>query len=121
MYLTYEEYRAMGGGADESAFARLCAAACGRIDRLTHGRIRQLPAVPQEVKLAAFELIRRAQADESGDARMAAFANDGMSVTYAQDGAREREAALNAAVTDLLEPLRAADGRTRLLYAGVGR
>ena len=61
MYLTYEEYQTMGGAADEPAFTRLCTAACGRIDRLTHGRIHGLDEVPEAVRLAAFELIRRAE------------------------------------------------------------
>ena len=61
MYLTYDEYKSMGGTAEEPAFTRLCTAACGRIDRLTHGRIHGLDEVPEAVRLSAFELIRRAE------------------------------------------------------------
>lgn len=119
MYLTYEEYQTMGGAADEPTFTRLCAAACGRIDRLTHGRIHGLDEVPEAVRLAAFELIHRAESYEAEDARMASFTNDGMSVSYVQETAPQRDSSLNSVVIDLLWGLKAADGKTPLLYAGV--
>ena len=119
MYLTYEEYQTLGGAADEPTFTRLCAAACGRIDRLTHGRVRDLEQVPQEVKAAVFELIHRAESYEAEDARMASFTNDGMSVSYVQETAPQRDSSLNGVVIDLLWGLKAADGKTPLLYAGV--
>lgn len=120
MYLTFDEYRKMGGTMDEPAFMRLCAAAGGRIDRLTHGRVRDLAQTPREVKLAAFELIRRSEGCEAEDARVASFANDGMSVTYVQETAQQREIAMNSVAIDMLWGLKAADGKTPILYAGVG-
>ena len=119
VYLTYDEYKSMGGTAEEPAFTRLCTAACGRIDRLTHGRVRDLEQVPQEVKAAVFELIHRAESYEAEDARMASFTNDGMSVSYVQETAPQRDSSLNGVVIDLLWGLKAADGKTPLLYAGV--
>lgn len=119
MYLTYEEYQTMGGAADEPTFTRLCTAACGRIDRLTHGRVRCFEQVPQEVKAAAFELIRRCESYEAEDARVASFTNDGMSVSYVQETAQQRDSSLNSVVIDLLWGQKAADGKTPLLYAGV--
>ena len=97
MYLTYNEYKSMGGTAEEPAFTRLCTAACGRIDRLTHG----------------------AESYEAEDARMASFTNDGMSVSYVQETAPQRDSSLNSVVIDLLWGQKAADGKTPLLYAGV--
>lgn len=119
MYLTYDEYKSMGGTAEEPAFTRLCTAACGRIDRLTHGRVRCFEQVPQEVKAAAFELIRRCESYEAEDARMASFTNDGMSISYVQETAQQRESALGSVVIDMLWGLKAADGKTPILYAGV--
>lgn len=119
MYLTYEEYQTMGGAADEPTFTRLCTAACGRIDRLTHGRVRCFEQVPQEVKAAAFELIRRCESYEAEDARVASFTNDGMSVSYVQETAQQRESALGSVVIDMLWGLKASDGKTPLMYAGV--
>lgn len=119
MYLTYDEYKSMGGAADEPAFTRLCTAACGRIDRLTHGRIHGLDEVPEAVRLAAFELIHRAESYEAEDARVASFTNDGMSVSYVQETAPQRDSSLNSVVIDLLWGQKAADGKTPLLYAGV--
>ena len=101
MYLTYDEYKSMGGTAEEPAFTRLCTAACGRIDRLTHGRIHGLDEVPEAVRLAAFELIHRAESYEAEDARMASFTNDGMSVSYVQETAPQRDSSLNSVVIDL--------------------
>ena len=119
MYLTYEEYQTMGGAADEPTFTRLCTAASGRIDRLTHGRVRCFEQVPQEVKVAAFEVTRREEGYEAEDARVASFTNDGMSVTYAQETAPQRDSSLNSVVIDMLWGLKAADGKTPILYAGV--
>ena len=119
MYLTFDEYQKMGGEASEPTFTRLCMSACGRIDRLTHGRVGSLAEVPQEVKAAAFELIRRAESYEAEDARMASFTNDGMSVSYVQETAPQRDSSLNSVVIDLLWGQKAADGKTPLLYAGV--
>ena len=75
--------------------------------------------VPEAVRLSAFELIRRAESYEAEDARMASFTNDGMSVSYVQDTAAQRDSSLNSVVIDLLWGLKAADGKTPLLYAGV--
>ena len=119
MYLTFDEYQQMGGTANEQTFTRLCTAACGRIDRLTHGRIHGLDEVPEAVRLAAFELIHRAESYEAEDARMASFTNDGMSVSYVQETAQQRESALGSVVIDMLWGLKAADGKTPILYAGV--
>lgn len=119
MYLTYEEYRAMGGDVPEAAFGPLCASAGGRIDRLTHERVKGLEAVPEAVKMAVFALIHRAESEEGDGARMASFTNDGMSMTYAQETAQQRETALNSLVLDMLFGLKAADGKTPLTYAGV--
>lgn len=119
MYLTFDEYQMMGGEASEQIFTRLCMSACGRIDRLTHGRVGRLADVPKEVKAAAFELIRRAESYEAEDARVASFTNDGMSVSYVQETAQQRESALGSVVIDMLWGLKAADGKTPILYAGV--
>ena len=50
---------------------------------------------------------------------MASFANDGMSVSYVQETAQQRDSSLNSVVIDLLWGQKAADGKTPLLYAGV--
>ena len=120
MYLTYDEYQTMGGTADAEAFTQLCAAACGRIDRLTHGRLRGLEPVPEEVKAAAFEVMRLNQSFGAEEGRMTAFTNDRMSVSYAVPDGAQQEARLNGAVFDALWGLKCADGKTSVLYAGVG-
>lgn len=119
MYLTFDEYQQMGGTANEQTFTRLCTSASGRIDRLTHGRVRCFEQVPQEVKVAAFEVTRREEGYEAEDARVASFTNDGMSVSYVQETAQQRESALGSVVMDMLWGLKAADGKTPLMYAGV--
>ena len=50
---------------------------------------------------------------------MASFTNDGMSVSYVQETAPQRDSSLNSVVIDLLWGQKAADGKTLLLYAGV--
>lgn len=121
VYLSYDEYVQYGGTASKQKFGRFRRPACARIDMLTHDRTQALFPVPEAVKLAAFEaveqLLRQACEDEKG--RMQSFANDGMSIGFAPETARERELAVNSVIVACLWGVMSADGKTPLLYAGV--
>ena len=57
IYLTYDEYSAMGGICDLTAFNRFSDRACGIIDNATHNRIECMAEVPQRAKALCRDLV----------------------------------------------------------------
>ncbi len=57
IYLTYDEYSAMGGICDLTAFNRNIDRACGIIDNATHNRIDCMAEVPQRAKALCRDLV----------------------------------------------------------------
>ena len=56
-YLTYEEYKSMGGELNETAFKRSIYKACGVIDEHTHCRLQKGEIVSDMVKACICELV----------------------------------------------------------------
>lgn len=126
MYLTYEEYAGMGGGAPESAFPRLEAKARAQLNRMTFGRIVGEEPVRENVKYCMFDLIGAIEAEEglggvAAGREIAAMSNDGVSVSFASSGsggARASAAKYASIARGWLADETAACG-IPLLYAGV--
>lgn len=57
IYLTYDEYSAIGGICDLTAFNRNIDRACGVIDNATHNRVDCMEEVPQRVKALCRDLV----------------------------------------------------------------
>ena len=57
IYLTYDEYSAMGGICDLTAFNRNIDRACGVIDNATHNRIECMANVPRRAKALCRDLV----------------------------------------------------------------
>ena len=57
IYLTYTEYKEIGGTLEETAFIRNIDRACGIIDNATHNRIECMTEVPQRAKALCRDLI----------------------------------------------------------------
>lgn len=57
IYLTYTEYKEIGGTLEETAFNRNIDRACGVIDNATHNRIECMAEVPQRVKALCRDLV----------------------------------------------------------------
>ena len=57
IYLTYDEYSAIGGICDLTAFNRNIDRACGIIDNATHNRIGCMAEVPQRAKALCRDLV----------------------------------------------------------------
>lgn len=68
MYLTYDEYTAIGGALDLTAFNRYIGRVCAEIDIYTHGRIKTLVDVPTLVKTVCADLLDYMQANKAGKA-----------------------------------------------------
>lgn len=56
-YLTYDDYKKIGGTLDETAFNRNIDRACGIIDNATHNRIECMKEIPQKVKPLCRDLL----------------------------------------------------------------
>ena len=57
MYLTYEEYKAIGGTLEASAFLRAVSRACAIIDSATQKRCKQMHDVPDEIKYLTRDIV----------------------------------------------------------------
>ena len=118
MYLTYDEYQAMGGALDMAAFARHEYRARAFIDRCTHGRLQGEEPVRESVKRLMIELMAlEAQRDAAGGREIAAESNDGISVSYLTGAGGYLARQCNLA-EDYLSQETTAPG-VPLLYAGV--
>ena len=56
-YLTYTEYKEIGGTLEQTAFIRNIDRACGIIDNATHNRIECMKKVPQRAKALCRDLV----------------------------------------------------------------
>ena len=85
-YLTYEEYRALGGSLDLTSFNLLEFEARRQIDIRTFNRLQDLETQPQEVKLCVYNLINGiqsfSQAEQSTSGNIASENTDGYSISY---------------------------------------
>ena len=57
IYLTYEQYKEIGGALDLTAFNRFESRACGIIDNATHNRVECMAEVPQRARALCRDLI----------------------------------------------------------------
>lgn len=57
IYLTYAEYKEIGGTLDETAFNRNIDRACAMIDNRTQSRLENFEKIPQIVKTVCVDLI----------------------------------------------------------------
>lgn len=86
-YLTYEEYKSLGGNLDQTPFNLLEFEARKIIDGNTQNRLINVSEIPQEVKLCIFKLINSIlkfskEEDNSQNSNIASENIDGYSVTY---------------------------------------
>lgn len=85
-YLTYEEYKSLGGNLDQTPFNLLEFEARKIIDGNTQNRLINVSEIPQEVKLCIFKLINSilkfSDEGNSQNSNIASENIDGYSVTY---------------------------------------
>ena len=129
-YLTYEEYKGLGGELDLMPFNLLEFEARRRIDIRTQNRLKDVDSgdIPQEVKLCEYNLINSingfasAMTTISNNGNVASFNSDGYSESYItpaqiQDVVKSKSAELDDIVrTYLLEVI---FNEQHLMYLGV--
>ena len=89
-YLTYEEYKSLGGNLDETPFNLLEYEARRKIDERTQGRLKNVANAPQEVKMCMFALINSinsyGSSTNENNKNIASESTDGYSVNYVTGG-----------------------------------
>ena len=89
-YLTYNEYRALGGTIELTPFNLLEFEARRKIDERTLGRLKNVVSVPQEVKMCVFALINSinsyGSSTSGNNKNIASESTDGYSVSYVTGG-----------------------------------
>lgn len=124
MYLTYDQYKDLGGQIPEAAYEIYAARADAIITRMTHGRIRNEDPVRACVRYAAYALTEAIYDDvrQGADGRaITSVSNDGVSVSYASGSlpaAAEQMQRYTGIARLYLEFETDANG-VYLLYAGV--
>lgn len=123
-YLTYVEYKALGGTLDQAPFNILEFEARQNVDKYTFGRLKTLDSQNQEVKLCVYKLIETLNSYNKQlelNKGVASENTDGYSVTYTTPSATLVEAKTsdtNDIVREYLVDCKLEDG-TPYLYCGV--
>lgn len=122
-YLTYVEYKGLGGTLDQMPFNLLEFDARQIIDKYTLGKLKELDTQNQEVKLCAYNLINTLEGYkqlETQNKGIASESIDGYSISYATMGSNEimaKNSELSDIVRTYLIDCKLEDG-TPYLYRG---
>jgi len=116
-YLTYAEYKSLGGTLDEVPFDILEIRARGMIDERTLGRLQDLEEQRTEVKVCMYELIRNMSTETTGK-NISSENIDGYSVSYSTKTTQEQKLVYDDIIRSNLLMCRLEDG-TPYLYCGV--
>ena len=88
-YLTYNEYKALGGNLDQTPFNLLEYEARRKVDERTQQRLKNVNCIPQEVKMCVFNLVniikKYAESETSGNSEKNNIVSESVgsySVTY---------------------------------------
>ena len=124
-YLTYAEYKALGGTLGEMPFKILEFKCRKIIDNLTFNRLTNLKTQIQEVKMCIYDMINISSKYEQTSNKQAqgivSESTDGYSVSYGSINAEQekaRELELQGCVRDYLIDCKLIDG-TPYMYCGV--
>lgn len=125
-YLTWEEYRLLGGTLEEAPFNILELQARKIIDKYTYGKLKNLEHQENEVKVCMFRLVgmvEKHNKQATRDTGIASESIDGYSVSYKNSGTEEsvgvaaRNAETQSIIEDCLDECYLEDG-TPYLYMG---
>lgn len=118
-YLTYAEYKQLGGKLDEVPFNLLELRARKKVDERTLGRLKNLPNQITEVKACIFRLIEvMSNNDNKKVDNITSENTDGYSVSYGSVTSVEETKQYDDIIRDYLLTCQLEDG-TPYLYCGV--
>lgn len=116
-YLTYDEYKALGGNLDQTPFNLLEFEARKEIDKYTFNRLVNLETQKQEVKLCIYNLINQISSNQANLNGIASESTDGYSISYTSQNNAEISQKTQNIIDTYLINCKLADG-TPYLYRG---
>ena len=99
-YLTYQQYKSIGGTADDSAFPLLERRARAKLDYWTQGRIKE---VDSDIRLCMTLIINALDGVQRNEQAVTSFSNDGVSVSYGSQ--KTEEEAISSVYDQVVEIL----------------
>lgn len=122
MYLTYEEYKEMGGVLDKAAFSEYVLEAELKISAETYKRIYNVDDETKDIVKACMARVIDAVKEGSEaatKARVASFNHDGLSQSFASPTPADYSARISGVISDFLSEQADLSG-IPLLYRGCG-
>lgn len=118
-YLSYNEYKSLGGSIDKMPFNLLELEARKSIDKYTFGRLKNLPKQIDEVKVCEYQLINLINDYSSIHRTVASESIDGYSVSYNASLEQDKKTKeVESIIKTYLSECKLEDG-TPYLYRGV--
>lgn len=117
-YLTYEEYKALGGLLDQMPFNLLEFEARKEIDKYTFGRLIALESQNQNVKLCVMALIDIINSNKAILKGISSESTDGYSISYTNQNNAETSQKTQNIIDTYLSDCYLEDG-TPYLYRGI--
>ena len=116
-YLTYNEYKALGGLLDQTPFNLLEFEARKEVDKYTFNRLVNLETQNQEVKLCIYALIEQINSNKANLNGVASESTDGYSISYTSQNNSEISQKTRNTIETYLINCKLSDG-TPYLYRG---
>lgn len=116
-YLTYQDYKALGGTLDLTPFNLLEFKARKEIDDCTFGRLKNLKSQVQEVKLCIMDLMDKIKKYNEVDNGKSSESVGSYSVTYNKPVSKEEKQEIRSIINSYLSECKLEDG-TPYLYRG---
>ena len=116
-YLTYNEYKAMGGLLDQTPFNLLEFEARKEVDKYTFNRLVNLEIQNQDVKLCIYALIEQINSNKANLNGVASESTDGYSISYTSQNNSEISQKTQNIIETYLINCKLSDG-TPYLYRG---
>ena len=116
-YLTYNEYKALGGLLDQTPFNLLEFEARKEVDKYTFNRLVNLKTQNQEVKLCIYSLIEQINSNKANLKGVASESTDGYSISYTSQNNSEISQKTRNIIETYLINCKLSDG-TPYLYRG---
>lgn len=121
MYLTYDEYKDMGGKLEETAFLRNIHRVCGIIDNATFNRVKNMTIISQTVKFLCCDLVDFLSINSATEKTITSKSQTALSVSesenYAVKSKEEQAQDIDNMICDYLLSV-TDDNGTPLLYRG---
>lgn len=101
-YLTYDEYKSLGGKVSEPDFLSVINDIQVKLDYLTYGRIKKLDKIPDEVKLLLTRLVGVYNStDYDRDTNISSYSNGIESISYVNSSEKSGTTSIDDKVISL--------------------